>query len=490
MKLKLMPHQITALEKMSGKEAFALFMEQGTGKTATLTADAELEFSSGNIDAVLVVAPKGVHISWVKRELPKTLSVPYRAAYYLSGNAKAKREVEKLFDSRYNGETPELKVLTVNYDALITKEGWATVLRFLRANGNVYGILDESTRIKNPTSKRTGRCMMMQHQLSKRRIATGTPVADSPIAVFQQMEFIESGLLGTTSYRAFVSEYAELVPDDGHLMRHIQQRQMQEGGAAARFKKPQILARDDSGRPIWRNLDKLHRLLEPHSFRALKKDCLALPPKIYETVYFEMDKQHQRLYDQTKRELRIIVEEDLLTFNKLTILTKLQQITSGFIKVGDEHADLDNKQRISTLLDVVEDAPGQAVIWAKFRKEIDMIAVALREAGHEVVEYHGGTSNKDREYAIDSFQDGRTRFFVGHQKAAGIGLTLTAANTVIYYSNDYSAEERQQSEDRAHRIGTIKPVTYIDIVALDTIDERIAEILQSKNEVAKLIMGD
>lgn len=488
MKLKLMKQQIAALSKASGKEAFAFFMEQGTGKTATIIAEAELEFSNGNIDALIVVAPKGVHISWVKRELPKTISVEYRAAYYLSGNAKAKKEVEKLFDKRYDGDVPVLKILTINYDALITKEGWAVVQRFLRSHLKVYGALDESTRIKNPSSKRTGRCMMMQPHLKVRRIATGTPVADSPISAFQQMEWLESGLLGTTSYRAFVSEYAELVPDDGYLMRHIQKKQ--QADPSARFKKPQIIARDETGRPIWRNLDKLQKLLEPHSYRALKKDCLDLPPKIYETVYFELDKKHMRLYEKTKQEMRIVVEEDLLTFNKLTIITKLQQITSGFIKVGDEHAGLDNKQRLNALLEIIEDVSGSVVIWAKFRHEIDAVATALREDGHTVVEYHGGTSNKDREYAIDSFQSGESRFFVGHQKAAGIGLTLTAANTVIYFSNDYSAEERLQSEDRCHRIGTTKAVTYIDLVALDTIDERIAEILQSKNEAAKLLMGD
>lgn len=490
MKLKLMKQQVAAIKKSEGKEAFAFFMEQGTGKTATILAEVERLFSRGQIDSVLVVAPKGVHISWVKREIPKTLSIPYRAAYYISGNAKSKRDVEKLFDRNSTSDVPELKILTINYDALITKDGWDVVKKFLRLNLKIYAALDESTRIKTPGRKRTERAMMIQPHTLYRRIATGTPVAESPVAVFQQMEFLESGLLGTTSYRAFVAEYAELIDDDSHLMRHIQQRQQQEHGAQSRFRKPQIIARDETGAPIWRNLTKLNKLLEPHSYRALKSECLDLPPKVYETVYFELEKKHMKVYEKLKKDMRIEVEEDLLTFNRLTVITKLQQVTSGFIKVGDELAGLDNRQRMDALLETIEDRSGQMIIWAKFRAEIAMIVDELKKAGHSVVEYHGGTKPKEREHAIDSFQSGESRFFVGHEQAAGIGLTLTAAETVIYYSNGSSAENRLQSEDRAHRIGTTKTVTYIDIVALDTIDERIAARHQSKEYVAKIVMGD
>ena len=418
------------------------------------------------------------------------MSINYMAAFYLSGNAKAAKSVDKLFDKRYHGDVPTLKILAINYDALITKDGWKCVQRFIHTCSSIYAVLDESTRIKNPKSKRSQRCMALRPNLAYRRIATGTPASNSPLDVFGQMEFLEDGLLGTTSYRSFVAEYAEIMPDDGHLMRHIQQRQQAISGAASRFKKPQIIARDEAGQPIWRNLAKLQKLLSPHSFRVLKKDCLDLPPKIYQTQYFELDAAHRRLYDTTKKELRITVEEDLLTFSKLAIITKLQQITSGFLKIGDETADLDNTQRLDTLLELVEDIDGSVIIWAKFRRELADIAAALRKANYSVVEYHGGTGTKDRELAIDSFQSGEAKFFVGHQKAGGIGLTLTAANTVIYYSNDYSLEDRLQSEDRAHRIGTTKPVVYIDIVALDTIDEHITAALQEKDAVAKTVMGD
>jgi SNF2 family DNA or RNA helicase len=436
-----------------------------------------------------VIAPKGVHINWVKRELPKTISVPYIAAYYLAGNAKSKRDIEKLFDNRVSGDAPQLKVLAINYDALITKEGWKTINRFLRSHLKVYGVLDESTSIGNPNSRRTDKCMMLQPNLEYRRIATGTPVANSPIKIFSQMEWLESGLLGTTSYRAFVTEYAELIEDDSHLMRHIKEKL----GDSGRFKRPLIIATDKSGKKIWRNLDKLHDLLEQHSYRVLKKDCIKdLPPKTFETVYFEMDAKHRKLYDQLKRDMHIEIEDDLFVYNKLTIINKLQQVTSGFLKIGDEEtAMLDNKQRIDCLLETVDYIDDQIIIWARFRKEIELIVDALRKAGHSVVEYHGGINTKQREHAIDSFQDGSSKFFIGQQQAGGKGLTLTAAGTVIFFSNIHGdLELRLQAEDRAHRIGTTKSVNYIDIVALDTIDERIAELLQEKEETSAVVMGD
>lgn len=488
MKLKLMLQQKAALKKMNGHKAFALFMEQGTGKTASLIADVERLFANGKVDALVVVAPKGVHIGWVKRELPKSISVPYIAAYYLSGNGKSKKDIERLFDTRLSGDSPILKVLTINYDALLTKEGWKTIMRFLKSHLKVYGVLDESTSIKNPAAKRTDKCLSIGPLCEYRRIATGTPAANSPIHVFSQMEFLASGLLGTTSYRAFVAEYAHLVPDDGYLMRHIKERL----GESAKYKTPQIVMKGPDGKPMWRNLDKLHALLDPHSYRVLKSECLDLPPKIYETVYFELEKKHKRVYDKLKEELRIEVEEDLFVYNKLTIINKLQQVTSGFIKIGDETAGLDNKQRIDALLDRVEFVDGQVVVWARFRKELEMITAALRGADYSVVEYHGGVSNKNRELALESFRDGNAQFFVTQQQAGGKGLNeLTRANTVVFFSNIHGELElRLQAEDRNHRIGTVGPVTYIDIVALDTIDERIAELLQDKKETASLVMGD
>jgi len=140
------------------------------------------------------------------------------------------------------------------------------------------------------------------------------------------------------------------------------------------------------------------------------------------------------------------------------------------------------------LKELIEDTDGKIIIWASFRAEIAAIADHLLRSNISFVQYHGGVNSKDRENAVDSFQEGEARIFVGNPQAGGIGLTLTAANTVIYYSNDYNLETRLQSEDRAHRIGTTKNVLYIDIVANDTIDEVVAAALQSKADVQESVM--
>ena len=176
-------------------------------------------------------------------------------------------------------------------------------------------------------------------------------------------------------------------------------------------------------------------------------------------------------------------------FTALTVITKLRQITSGFIMVdGVANTIQEDGPRLQALREIVEDIDGQFIIWAAYREEIARIAAELDVLG--VVQYHGGISAKDREQAIDAFQSGAARVFIGHPQSGGTGVTLTAAQTAIYYSCDFSLEQRSQSEDRCHRIGTKGTVTYIDLVAVGTIDERIAAALQAKSGTAKLILGD
>jgi SNF2 family DNA or RNA helicase len=130
------------------------------------------------------------------------------------------------------------------------------------------------------------------------------------------------------------------------------------------------------------------------------------------------------------------------------------------------------------------------IIWARFRPELDAIAHRMKKEGLSFVEYRGGVSDVDRERAINDFQSGAARFFLGNAQAGSTGLTLTRAETVVYYSNDFTLANRIQSEDRAHRIGQRQPVTYIDLVATGTLDEKIASALQRKADVAAEVLGD
>jgi SNF2 family DNA or RNA helicase len=485
MKTQGMAHQLQAIQRMVGRQTYALFMEQGTGKTWTLLADAERLYAKGIIDTVLVVAPNGVHLNWVNREIPAHMEGNIVARAWRSGaGQRYMRSLEDLFKVRQEGESVPLRFLAVNIDALVTKKGYEFCERFL-LSGNSWIVLDESSRIKNPDAARTKALMRLRRYAKGARIASGTPVTNSPVDVFAQMEFLESGLLGTTSYRAFVSEYADVLPNTHPLMQNMVRRNPRAAFA-------QIIARNPDGSPRWRNLDKLQKLLEPHSFRVLKRDCLDLPDKIYKTITFEMDNDQQRAYDKMQDELRIDLGDNVeLPVSELAALIKLQQITSGFVNTpGGIRYVSDDNPRLKTLMDAIEDVDGKFIIWARFREELDAVRDALTDAGITCVQYHGGVSRDDREAAVDSFQNGDVRVFVGQPQSGGIGLTLTAAETVFYFSNDFNLETRLQSEDRAHRIGTRKNVVYIDIAAENTIDEQIARNLQRKQRTAAMVLGD
>jgi len=492
MKTVGMAHQLEGLARLEGKRNYGLFCEQGTGKTWIGLADAERAFGLNKINALLVVAPKGVHTNWTRREIPTHLEAPYKAAAYLAGSKRALNAVKAL--SVEGGD--KLRVMAVNIDALNHKEGFAVTRKFL-TDHRAMMIVDESHRIKTPSAGCTKRVTTLGRLAIARRIATGTPLTNAPPDLFSQFEFLKPGMLGSTSYRAFVARYAELLPDDHHLMRHITTRMKQTNRWAANameagtWQAPQLYARDASGAPRWRNLDELRELLAPLTYRVLKKDCLDLPEKIYQTRYFELSATQQRVYQRVKEELIVEVGDDLLSVHALAALMKLQQITSGFVNIEGEPVYIsDDNPRLALLKEVITDQQGPFIVWARFREEIAAIMRLLEEMKVPAVQYHGDVKTKDREMAVDSFQSGAAMAFVGQAGAGGIGLTLTAAESAIYYSNDFNYGTRAQSEDRCHRKGTTKHVVYIDLCASDTVDEGIAAALQRKADTAAEVLGD
>jgi len=479
-----MAHQLEALRRCNGRDFYALFMEQGTGKTWTILADAERCYMAGQIDALLVLAPKGVHTNWTLREVPEHLGVPCVAGAWGTGK-RLRAELERLLRPRDADEVVPLRVLTMNYDAVMTKDGWEFAVRFLRATKAMLA-LDESHRIKSPSAGRTKRVMRLRPLAQIVRIATGTPMTNAPLDVFSQFEFMEFGLLGTTSYRAFTAEYADIVPNDSHMMKNLIKRNPNAAFA-------QIVARNPDGSKRYRNLDKLQRIIAPHAYRVLKRECLDLPEKIYKQHPFELTPRQRTMYETLEEELRIYLDGgEIETVDGIAAMTKLQQITSGFVNIDGAPMLLPAKDnpRIDAMLEVVEDLTGPFIVWARFREELRQISAALSEAGISAREYHGGTSASAREEAVDEFQSGAVRAFIGQPQAGGIGLTLTAAETVIYYSNDFNLGTRLQSEDRCHRIGTRHNVVYIDLVALNTLDAPISRALQRKTAVAAEILGD
>jgi SNF2 family DNA or RNA helicase len=196
-----------------------------------------------------------------------------------------------------------------------------------------------------------------------------------------------------------------------------------------------------------------------------------------------------------KREAMIILEDDMVTAPQVvTQMLRLQQVLSGHLRTDDgELIEIDNR-RIDALHEVLAEVHGKVLIWSRFRYDIQTITRSLNLAyGNGSAEsYFGDTSDADRQRIVDTFQDkdSNLRFFVGNPQTAGLGLTLTAANTVVYYANDFNLETRIQSEDRCHRIGQNNPVTYVDLLAEGTIDERIVKALQGKLDLSAKVLRE
>ena len=244
----------------------------------------------------------------------------------------------------------------------------------------------------------------------------------------------------------------------------------------------------------YHNLAELSEKLKPFSYRVLKDDCLDLPPKTFMKRVIQLTPEQKRVYQQMKTSaLAFLNGKMVTTMNVITQLMRLQQITCGHFKADDGSIQNIKNNRITELMDVLEEVEGKAIIWAHWRHDIDTIVKSIEEQyPGSVVTYYGDTSIEDRQKAIKKIQDpeSKVRFLVGTTQTAGYGITLTGASTMIYYSNGYDLEKRQQSEARIDRIGQEKPMTYIDIIAEDTVDEKIVKSLRKKVNIATEIMGE
>lgn len=491
-KLKPMAHQLKYLNEHGRREYSALLADMGTGKTFCIINNIADLWSSHDLDAVLIFAPNGVHTNWTLRELPKTMPdwVRYKAAAWQSVmNKKEKAAFEVLYSS---GDSSELRIMTMNWEALTTKRGYEAAERFCTTARRLMIVGDESQNVKNPSAQRTKALMRLKKHSHWRRIMSGTPITNAPFDAFSQFMFLDEHILGTTSYYAFKAEYADMIPSNSKMLQGI----MRKHGMN---RAPQIVARGVDGRPKYRNLDKLNALLAPHSFRVLKSECLDLPEKIYKTAYFDMTAEQRRVYDKAYEEGRITLNGEDTPMNRLVVLGKLSQITSGYYLHPDAEEPVrieGGSPKIGLMMDrinsIVEEG-GKVIVWARYHVEIDDICAALSaggfEPGKDFVQYHGHIKKDERNAAIDLFENGEAKVFVGQQQAGGTGITLVSANFVIYFSNTFSLGDRLQSEDRAHRIGQTKNVVYTNLVARGTVDEDIVGAIEAKKSVSEITLA-
>jgi SNF2 family DNA or RNA helicase len=499
-KTKPFDHQMDAFLRSRDETDFAYLMEMGTGKTKVTIDVAAWLYSKSEINFLLVAAPNDVQRNWIEREIPPHLPdwIERRSCVW-SGNMKKADwdDYHALFDPEFKG----LRIMAVNFEQFSigdkkwqraspdkTKPYFGQALRSIFNSFDVLFAVDESSKIKTPGVRRTRRIINVGEKAKYRRILTGT--LGGPLEAYAQFYFLDPEILGFRNYFGYKHHFAEW-----------QKRRLKQKGPDGKPREFEELVG-------YKNLDELQEKIAAHSFRVLKRDCLDLPDKIYmqRIVHMTPDqkKKYTLLKNQSILELKKAMKDGKQHAPVANVLVKylrLQQIIGGWLP------DIENPDspalpifdkpelnpRIKGLLDILEEnGDQQVIIWARFRAEIEAITDILNlvYGKGKAVSFYGGTDKDARKEAIDGFQNGDIKFFVANPHSGGYGLTLTAATTVIYYSNDFSLEARLQSEDRCHRIGQTSKVLYVDLKTEGTLDERILAALLNKKELADTVVGD
>ena len=462
-------HQKEVFDASWNSKSWALFLEMGTGKTkVTIDTIAKL-YCEGEINAAVVIAPKGVYGNWVAKEIPLHMPDDVPSAVVLwQPNLTQKFKAELL---ALRNDTESLKILVMNVEAFSSKKGTDVAKWFVKGNPQCMVAVDESTSIKNRSAKRTKSIVALGKDAKYRRILTGSPITKNPMDLYAQCAFLGTDILGFESFYAFQGRYAVM------KTRKFGNRSFQEITG-------------------YRNLDELNHKLESFSSRILKEDCLDLPEKIYMRRHVPLTREQETAYQQMKEMALAMLEKGELSTPQsvLTQIMRLQEICCGHLKTDDGEIQAIPNNRMNELLDVISEMNGKIIVWASWVYDIEQIEKQLAKVygPRSVRTFYGATAADERDKMVAEFQDpdSELRFFVANPRTGGYGLTLTAATNMVYYSNQYDLEIRLQSEDRAHRIGQTKHVLYVDLISPNTVDEKIIKALRDKIDIAQRVLGE
>ena len=457
-KFKTKPYkcQEEAFNFSASKKFVALFMEMGCGKTKVIIDEANFQFGEGRIDAVLVLCPNSVKSSW-QEEIPKHGMVDSLVHVY---DSSKKKKATKHTEAEHDG----IKWMIAAIESLSQGTGKQYLEDFVH-NHNTAVIVDESSYIKNHNAARTESIVDLGHAAVYRRILSGTPIAKGVEDLYAQFYFLDPSIINFPSYFAFRNNHCIM------------------GG----YKAKQIIG--------YMRMDDLFERLRLCTYRATKAENLDLPDKIYEKRTLEMTKEQKKVYTEMKKNLMAeLAEGKVEATTALTKTLRLHQIAGGFLSIDQEDGTWKStaipgrNPKLEELLNILGGTDASVIVWCKYTAEIRAIETALQIAGISCVTAYGAIPDAIRTENRQKFQAGEAKVFIAQIESMGIGITLTAATLVVYYSNSYAYTARVQSEDRAHRIGQKNNVTYVDLVVKDSIDQAIIVALQKKQSVADMVM--
>lgn len=500
-KTQPMPKQREALKLSRRKPFFALYMEQGTGKTfVTIITAADL-YLAGLIDAMVIVAPNGVHQAWIYDQIPDHLpeQIPWKAHIWDSSDTRAFYNAMKEEGKTTRGQWTKdwdvaelardmsvFAVLAINTEAIHRPLGEKAIGTFLSRRRCLFVIDEIGSGFGKPSGKAARMIMRWRDRAPFRRILEGVPAQD-PFELYVPMRFLSPRILGYNTYEAMKDAHAEWV-------------EMERGDNGRTFK---VIKKDRDGRKMYKDLDKLAERIKPYSYRCTKAEALPdLPPKIYHKRYFNMTEEQWRLTLELLHEWRASFEDgrSATATNTLTQYLRWQQIASGYIPMdtvyGEEDAeplrliDGPNPRLELAVEELLRHSGQQQIVWTRFHFDIDLLGPRLREEGFRVGIYDGRVSSEDKLRVKEQFVGGELDIFLSNTRAGGVGLNLQVAQHMLYYVNYFGLRRRLQSEDRAHRAGTKWVVNITDLVGIRSIDTMIVRALRNNMDVANAITGD
>lgn len=488
-----MRHQADIFKVTKDIPAYGLFWEQGVGKTKPSIDKFSYLYEKGEVEALVVYAPKGVERNWMNDELLKHMPdrLLSKASMYLynADGAKAKKRIRARKELlKYKGGP---RILCISYSALLTDSGKAYVRKFCLTYRCMI-VADESQMFKSPSTKTAITVVTSGRYAKYKTILSGTPITQGAFDVYSQMMFLDEDFWKNRQlhpFEVFKNHFGVFIKKEDY------NRESEQFKAETGFERPE---RKYDVLVDYKNKDELKGYLKLMTHRLTKDTAgIKLPPKVYTKRYFDLTPAQMAVYQELEMEYLAELPESgdwIEAPDVLTRLTRLQQIVSGYVActAEDPVQPIDGKfPRLDLLAETLSNTEGKTIIWSRFTPDIDLIMARLTKMGRNPVRYDGQVTENQKERNKIAFQnDPEVTDFVGKPQSGATGLTLHAAKSVHYYTNSYNAAHRWQSEDRAHRIGLKHSVLYVDYIANYTKDNDILTNLRKKSVFAADMLGD
>jgi SNF2 family DNA or RNA helicase len=452
---KLFKHQKEVLDKSINQRNWALFMDAGTGKTLVAIQTAEYWFTNFNIDVVIVICPKSLIGTWADVELAKHSEVAYSTYKWNSEKLKKDDFLAKIKDKS------KLFYFVINHDAFVSSKidvFLNTIIKH-RKFGVIY---DESTAIKNIKADRTQMAITLGRHAEFRRILTGTPIVQSPLDIFSQVEFLEKGGLGFKNFYGFKTRYAII--------------------KQARFGPRSFEVIEG-----YRDLDDLRQKLDHFSSFIKLEDCIDLPEQVFKQIDIELTSEQKIAYEELRDKALLYIEDHEITaVNALAMLVRLQQIVAGQLKTPDGNYVSLKNNRLPALKEFVEGTNDQLIVWSTFVNTTIDICKLLKK---DTLTFSSNTNPEQRNDVINAWRNGAAKVLVLNPQSAGHGLTLNEAKQSIFYNGFFNLEWRLQALRRNYRIGQDSKTVVNDFITRGTVEEKAYAALNAKEDLSKKVTG-